>query len=401
MTRTDSLEGGQLLHPISRQELEAREEQWLAPYAMRSHTTRGRLHPEPEDVFRTVYRRDRDRIIHSTAFRRLEYKTQVFVNHEGDYYRTRLTHTLEVAQIAVSIARALRLNEDLVEAVALAHDIGHPPFGHAGGDALRDLMADHGGFDHNLQGLRIVDVLEERYPGFPGLNLTWEVRESINKHRTPYDHGGLRVDLDPNVSPLLESQIADIADEIAYDNHDLDDGLTSGLIREEDLQGIELWDVAREAVEQRVGGSPMTAEIRKYQIVRLLIDRQITDLISTSVERFNRDRITSVPEVRAHRERLITFSDEMTALRKPLKAFLWRHLYQHYRVIRMADKATRFITELFQAYLKGPAQLPNTTRVRIERGEEPARVVCDYLAGMTDRYCLEEYKKFFDPFERV
>ena len=386
---------------VTRQDLEAREDQWLAPYAMRSSTTRGRLHPEPEDAFRTVYRRDRDRIIHSTAFRRLEYKTQVFVNHEGDYYRTRLTHTLEVAQIAGSIARALRLNEDLVEAVALAHDIGHPPFGHAGEDVLRELMADHGGFDHNLQGLRIVDVLEERYPGFPGLNLTWEVRESINKHRTPYDHGGLRVDLDPNVSPLLESQIADIADEIAYDNHDLDDGLTSGLIREEDLQGLELWDAAREAVEQRARGVPMTAEIRKYQIIRLLIDRQITDLISTSVERFSRDRLASVQEVRAHRERLITFSDGMLARRSPLKAFLWKRLYQHYRVIRMADKAKRFITELFQAYLKGPTQLPNTTRLRLERGEEPARVVCDYLAGMTDRYCLEEYKKFFEPFERV
>ncbi len=395
------VESEQMIHPITRQELEAREEQWLAPYAMKSKDTRGRLHPEPEDPLRTVYRRDRDRIIHSTAFRRLEYKTQVFVNHEGDYYRTRLTHTLEVAQIAVSIARALRLNEDLVEAVALAHDIGHPPFGHAGEDALRELMKDHGGFDHNLQGLRLVDLLEERYPGFPGLNLTWETRESINKHRTPYDHGGLRVDLEPNVSPLLESQIADVADEIAYDNHDFDDGLTSGLIREEDLQGLTLWEEARAAVEQRAHGVRLSSEIRKYQIIRILIDRQITDLIRTSSERLHHLRITSVEDIRRCSERLLTFSEEMIALRKPLKAFLWKHLYQHYRVVRMADKAKRFLTELFHVYLKKPAQLPNTTRSRIERGEETARVVCDYIAGMTDRYCLEEYKKLFDPFERV
>ena len=391
--------GEQSLSVMTRGELEAREEQWLSSYAMKSKDTRGRQHPEPEDPSRTVYRRDRDRIIHSTAFRRLEYKTQVFVNHEGDYYRTRLTHTLEVAQIAVSIARALRLNEDLVEAVALAHDIGHPPFGHAGEDALRALMADHGGFDHNLQGLRIVDLLEERYPGFPGLNLTWEVRESINKHRTPYDQPGMEAALDPHVSPLLESQIADIADEIAYDNHDLDDGLTSGLIKEEDLRSLALWEEARETVEART--PRLNPEIRKYQIIRTLINRQVTDLIQGFLQQLKRHQITSVEDVRACPERLITFTEPMQELRKPLKEFLWKHLYHHYRVVRMADKAKRFITELFEVYLKKLGQLPNTTRLRIERGENPNRVVCDYLAGMTDRYCLEEYKKLFDPFERV
>ncbi len=384
---------------ITREELEAREAQWLAPYAMKSAHTRGRQQPEPEDGFRTVYRRDRDRIIHSTAFRRLEYKTQVFVNHEGDYYRTRLTHTLEVAQIAVSIARVLRLNEDLVEVIALAHDIGHPPFGHAGEDALRSLMKDHGGFDHNLQGLRIVDLLEERYPNFPGLNLTWEVRESINKHRAPYEQPGLPVALDPNASPLLEAQIADIADEIAYDNHDLDDGLTSGLIKEEDLRSLVLWEDARQTIEART--PQMNQEVRKYQIIRELINRQITDLVQESVRRLSAHRIQSVQDVRACRERLIGCSEPMQRMRKPLKAFLWTRLYHHYRVVRMADKATRFITELFELYLKKPEQLPNTTRSRVERGEEPSRVVCDYLAGMTDRYCLEEYKKLFDPFERV
>ena len=384
---------------VSREELETREERWLAPYAMKSRHTKGRQHPEPEDTFRTAYRRDRDRIIHTTAFRRLEYKTQVFVNHEGDHYRTRLTHTLEVAQIAVSIARILRLNEDLVEAVSLAHDIGHPPFGHAGEDALRELMEGHGGFDHNIQGLRIVDLIEARYPGFPGLNLTWEARESINKHRTPYDQPDMQVALDPTVSPLLESQIADIADEIAYDNHDLDDGLASGILKEEDLNGVELWRQARERAEPSAG--TMDAEIRKYQIIRNLINHQVTDLIQATVERLKRHRIESVEGVRACPERLIGFSEEMRRLRGPLKQLLWNQFYHHYRVARMADKAKRFIAELFHLYLKKPEQLPNTTRSRIIRGEDPHRVVCDYIAGMTDRYCLEEYKKLFDPFERV
>ena len=386
--------------PVRRREdQEAFEDEWLAPYAMKSRASRGRQHPEPEDPIRTAYQRDRDRIIHTTAFRRLEYKTQVFVNHEGDYYRTRLTHTLEVAQIAVAIARALRLNQDLVETVALAHDLGHPPFGHAGEDALRDLMKGCGGFEHNIQGLRIVDVLEERYAGFHGLNLTWEVRESINKHRTPHDEPGFQAALDPAVSPLLESQVADIGDEIAYDNHDLDDGLTSGLIKEDDLRGLALWDHACDAVEAE--GHEMTAEVRKYQIIRSLINRQITDLVETSAKRIVDHRIESVQDVRACPDRLIAFSDEMRQHRKPLKAFLWTRLYQHYRVVRMADKAKRFIGELFQLYVQKPEQLPNTTRLRIEHGEPIERVVCDYIAGMTDRYCLEEYKKLFDPFERV
>lgn len=389
-----------LMNPIiSREELEAREEHWLAPYAMKSRQTRGRQHPEPEDPFRTVYRRDRDRIIHTTAFRRLEYKTQVFVNHEGDHYRTRLTHTLEVVQIGVSIARALRLNEDLVEVVSLAHDIGHPPFGHAGEDALRELMEGHGGFDHNIQGLRIVDLLEVRYPAFPGLNLTWETRESINKHRTPYDHPGMQVALDPSRSPLLESQVADIADEIAYDNHDLDDGLLSGILKEEDLAPIELWRQAREAVESHSGS--LDQEVRRHQIIRTLINGQITDLLTATSERVKRHQIDSVEAVRTCTQRLIGFSPEMQKLRLPLKQLLWKQLYHHYRVVRMADKAKRFIAEMFELYLKKPDQLPDSARVRMAREEDPARVVCDYIAGMTDRYCLEEYRKLFDPFERV
>ena len=391
---------GELLHTlVSREELEAREDRWLAPYAMKSRHTKGRQHPEPEDPHRTVYRRDRDQIIHTTAFRRLEYKTQVFVNHEGDHYRTRLTHTLEVAQIAVSIARLIRVNEDLVEVVSLAHDIGHPPFGHSGEDALRELLAGHGGFDHNIQGLRIVDVLEARYPAFPGLNLTWEVRESINKHRTPYDHPDMQVALDPNVSPLLESQIADLADEIAYDNHDLDDGLTSGILKEEELADLELWRQACAAVDSQHAG--LHPEVRRYQIVRGLINRQILELTRATTERLKQRRIATVEDVRACQGRLVGFSDEMTRLRTPLKRLLWNQFYHHYRVTRMAEKAKRIIAELFQLFLKTPEQLPNTTRARITRGEDPYRVVCDYIAGMTDRYCQQEHKRLFDPLERV
>lgn len=382
-----------------REDHESHEERWLAAYAMKSRHTRGRLHEEAEDPYRTVYRRDRDRVIHTTAFRRLEYKTQVFVNHEGDHYRTRLTHSLEVAQIAESIARVLKLNEDLVEVIGLAHDIGHPPFGHAGEDALRELMKGHGGFDHNIQGLRIVDVLERRYPAFPGLNLTWEVRESINKHRTPYDHPDMQVALDPSVSPLLESQIADIADEIAYDNHDLDDGLASSILELNDLEAIPLWREAQDVADRM--GANVHPEIRKYQTIRQLINRQVTDLIEATVEKIKYCNIHTVEDVRACPERLVVFSDSMKKLRVPLKKLLWARLYQHRRVMRMADRAKRFISQLFTLYLKKPELLPNTTRARVRSGEDVHRVVCDYVAGMTDRYCVEEYQKLFDPTVRV
>ncbi|MBI4597334.1 MAG: deoxyguanosinetriphosphate triphosphohydrolase [Candidatus Omnitrophica bacterium] len=383
---------------MSREDVEAREAQWLAPYAMKSCASRGRAHPEPEDPYRTAYRRDRDRIIHTTAFRRLEYKTQVFVNHEGDHYRTRLTHTLEVAQIGVSLARLLRLNEDLVDAVCLAHDIGHPPFGHAGEDALRELMEGHGGFEHNIQGLRIVDVLETRYPNFPGLNLTWEVRESINKHRAPYAQPDLRIALDPAKAPLLESQLADVADEIAYDNHDLDDGLASGILKEDDLQSLELWRQARDAAAT---AQPVDGEVQRYQVIRALINRQVVDLATATAERLSAQQIDSVDAVRACRTRLVAFSEEMVRLRTPLKRLLWTQFYHHDRVVRMAQKAKRCLTELFPIYLRAPEQLPNTTRLRIAKGDDPYRVVCDYIAGMTDRYCLGEYRKLCGPVERV
>lgn len=383
---------------LRREDIERREKKFLAPYAMRSRDTRGRRHPEAEPKHRSCYQRDRDRVIHSTAFRRLEYKTQVFVNHEGDYYRTRLTHTLEVSQIARSIARELMLNEDLVEAIALSHDIGHPPFGHAGEDALSALMKDRGGFDHNLQGLRVVDELEQRYPLFLGLNLTWEVREGINKHTTMFDRAERLVELDPESSPTLETQIVDIADEIAYDNHDIDDGLTSGLIDEKDLLKLGLWKEVAGVIKKRYVN--LSDKIRKYQIIRALIDKQIKDLTQASEKNIEDVGIANVADVRKHPEKLITFSKNMQDKRAGLRRFLGKNLYNNFRVIRMSNKARRFIVELFNVYLERPEQLLPSDQKKITK-YGLHRVICDYIAGMTDRYALDEYKKLFDPYERV
>lgn len=380
-----------MLALITRRELERQERQRLAPYAIHVADSRGRVVREPEHPYRTCFQRDRDRIVHSTAFRRLEYKTQVFVIHEGDYYRTRLTHTLEVVQIARSIARALRLNEDLVETIALAHDLGHGPFGHSGQDALQELMRDHGGFNHNLQALRIVEFLEERYPGFRGLNLTWEVRQGINKHLVP------RPGESPPASPALEAQVVDVADEIAYDNHDLDDGLTSGLLNEESFQRTELWRVVRREVVKRHPG--MRAELRKHQIIRRLINWEVTDVLEESHRRLRRLNIASPEAAMSSAEAIIAFSAEMARWRSPLKQILWDELYHHYKVVRMADKARRTITALFETYIAKPEQLPNTSRARLST-EDPHRVVCDYIAGMTDRYALDEYRKLFLPDSR-
>jgi dGTPase len=378
-----------------RQLLEWRERQWLAAYAMLSAESRGRQYPEAEDLHRTAFRRDHDRVIHSAAFRRLEYKTQVFANHEGDYYRTRLTHSIEVAQVAVSIARVLRLNEDLVEVLCLTHDIGHPPFGHAGQEVLRELMRDHGGFEHNMQGLRIVDLLERRYPEFPGLNLTWEVRESINKHRQPYDQPDLQIELDPESAPLLEAQLADTADELTYLAHDIDDGLTAGILKGADLEQSSLWAAVRDTVLRRM--PPANEEVRKYQIVRELINRQVLDVIQESAHRLQAQGIDSVAAVRRCRVALISCSAEMARLRSSLRHVLWNKLYRHERVMQMAGRAQAVIRGLFCAYLEDTCRLPATTRSRIARGEQPERVVCDYIAGMTDRYCLEAYRRLLDP----
>jgi dGTPase len=386
---------------LTRKEIEEKEYKFLAPYAMKSRESNGRVYKEKEHDYRSAYQRDKDRIIYSTAFRRLEYKTQVFVNHEGDYYRTRLTHTLEVAQVAKSIARALRLNEDLTEAIALAHDLGHTPFGHAGEDALRELMSEHGGFEHNAQGLRVVDLLEERYPDFPGLNLTYEVREGIVKHSTSFNHPSIIVNVkgfESKSLPLLETQVVDMADEIAYDNHDLDDGITSGMIKESSVRKIGIWKGTSDLINRKYPA--LSEEKRKYQMIRALINIQVTDLIQESEKNIKKFKLKSVEDAKKLPIRIITFSENMQIKRKPLRQYLVKNLYQHYRVIRMSDKAMRFIKMLFEIYLAKPQQLPPTSQKRL-KNDTPQRVICDYIAGMTDRYALDEYKKFFEPYERV
>jgi dGTPase len=383
---------------LSQAQIKEIESSLLAPYAMKSFDTRGRVHKEEEHPYRTAYQRDRDRIIHSAAFRRLEYKTQVFVNHEGDYYRTRLTHTLEVAQIARTIAYALRLNADLTEAIALVHDLGHTPFGHSGEEALNELMAKSGGFNHNLQGLRVVEILEERYPNFPGLNLTWEVREGIVKHSSAFDKAATVKELAPNEMPTLEGQIVDIADEIAYDNHDLDDGLTSLLIKESDLGKLEIWNNMCRQIDRRY--AKIDSDAKKYLIIRSLINLQVTDLIQETEKTINRLKLKNAQEAKKLDKKIVTFSNQMLRLRTPLRKLLMEKLYNHYRVVRMSNKAKRFIEQLFRVYIDKPQALPMHIQKRISI-DGAKRAICDYIAGMTDRYALDEYKKLFDPYEKV
>ena len=383
---------------ITRQFLERLEAETLAPYAAKSRDTKGRVYREKEHKYRGAYQRDKDRIIYSTAFRRLEYKTQVFVNHEGDYYRTRLTHTLEVVQIARTVARALCLNEDLAESIALAHDLGHTPFGHAGEATLDDIMKNHGGFEHNTHGLRVVDVLEKRYPNYAGLNLTYEVREGIAKHNSFFDKPEAAAKGMDKGMPTLEAQVVNVADEIAYDNHDLDDGLTSGLIDEKALARVALWKDARAGVRKRFGR--ISEEIAKFQTVKTLINQQVTDVIGNTEKRIKRLKVRSARDVRAMGRQLVSLSGGMNEKRAELREFLMNRLYRHYRVVRMSDKAVRFIRSLFEIYMNKPEQLPPNTAARLKR-EDKYRVICDYIAGMTDRYAQDEYKKFFEPYERV
>ncbi len=364
---------------------------------MKSKDSRGRVHPESEHPYRTCFQRDRDRIIHSTAFRRLEYKTQVFVNHEGDHFRTRLTHTIEVAQISRSIARSLRLNEDLAEAVALAHDLGHTPFGHAGEDVLSELMKNQGGFEHNRQSLRVVDRLEEKYPEFPGLNLTFEVREGIIKHESKYDRPPAE-EFNPKEKPVLEAQLVNLADEIAYNCHDVDDGLYSGILNEKLLSEIEIWNQLHKKCTEKY--SNLTSSQIRHYIVRQMINREVSDLLETTTRNLGGLKIDTVPDVRACPEPIFSFSPETKKLIDELMEFLYENMYRHYRLIRMADKAGRIIQGLFNSYISNPNQLPDSTREKITPGKE-AGVVCDYIAGMTDRFAQQEYKKLFDPDERV
>ena len=380
---------------FTRERLEEDEEQRLAPYAIRSGQSRGRVHPETEHPYRTAFQRDRDRIVHTTAFRRLEYKTQVFVNYEGDYYRTRLTHSIETAQVARTMARVLGLNEDLSEAISLAHDLGHTPFGHSGETALNALMKDYGGFNHTVQSLRIVESLERRYPQFSGLNLTWEVREGIAKHATDYDLTDA-LEYEPETKASLEAQLVNVADEIAYTTHDLDDGLRSGLLQVEDLREIELWRRGRSSLGIDVGD---VSEMARRRTVRHLINELVTDVINTIDRQLREQYINTAADVRAASSNLACFSPEMAQHNRQLKDLLLERLYRHYRVIRMQVKAQRLIRRLFRAYLDEPRQLPPEIQSRVAEG--PAeRVVCDYVAGMTDRFAIQEYRKLFDPATR-
>ena len=380
---------------VDRKALEEREDRFLAPYGMRSAKSRGRRHLEPDDPNRTCYQRDRDRVIHSSSFRRLEYKTQVFVNHEGDNYRTRLTHSLEGAQIGRSAARALGLNEELTECLVLGHDLGHTPFGHSGERAMDELMKDHGGFEHNQQTLRILELLEERYPGFPGLNLTWEVREGVIKHQQDSD-ARAPAEYAPGQSPTLEAQLVDFVDEIAYNNHDIDDGLASGMFTPENIRAAGLF---REAHDE-VLAEGIDERIMRHQVVRRIINRCIRDLLETTRRQLEAARIRSVEDVRGAGRRLVGYSDDMAARVRELKDFLFRNMYRHYRVVRMGDKAGRIVRDLFESFVGEPLQLPPHYYERVGR-EGAHRVVCDYIAGMTDRFALDEHRKLFDPLVRV
>jgi dGTPase len=381
---------------VDRKALEEREDRFLAPYGMRSAKSRGRKHVEPEDANRTVYQRDRDRVIHSSSFRRLEYKTQVFVNHEGDNYRTRLTHSLEGAQIGRSVARSLALNEELMECLVLGHDLGHTPFGHSGERVMQELMAEHGGFEHNRQTLRILEVLEERYPRFPGLNLTWEIREGIIKHQ-PESDPHAPPEYAPGEAPTLEAQLVDFVDEIAYNNHDIDDGLSSGMITVEKIREVSLFRDSHDEVKaERIRGE----RLMRHQTVRRIIGRCTRDLVVTTLKNVQGASVNSVEDVRRAGRRLVGYSPDMARQVKELKDFLFTNLYRHYRVVRMGDKAGRILRDLFLSYVGEPLQLPPHYQERIPR-DGVHRVVCDYIAGMTDRFAVDDHRKLFDPTVRV
>ena len=381
---------------LKRQDLERTEDANLAPYAMRSSQSLGREHEQRPDEWRTEFQRDRDRIIHSSAFRKLEYKTQVYMVHYGDYFRTRITHTIEVAQIARTIARNLQLNRDLTEAIALAHDLGHTPFGHSGETALKRLLADVGGFEHNEQGLRVVEYLEERYPNVPGLNLSYEVREGIIKHDTEYDSPNVPERFRPDQAPTLEAQVCDVADEVAYNNHDIDDAVKMGLIVEKDLKEVDwVWEMLSRARAEL--GEDTPDKFVRYRAIGELIEMHVTDVLTHTDATINRLGIRSVDDVRALRKtRVISYSPEMQAKLRVLKDFLMRRVYRHPVVVRMSTKAERFVEKMFNLYVEIPEQLPLKYQARIER-DGLRRVVTDYISGMTDRYLQDEYVRAFEP----
>jgi dGTPase len=378
--------------PRTREELELIERQTLAPYAQFSGDTRGRVHAEPPPVWRTQYQRDRDRVIHSRAFRRLEYKTQVFLNGSGDHLRTRLTHTIEVAAIARNIASALKLNADLVETIALAHDLGHSPFGHKGETVLARLMQGHGGFEHNQHSLRIVEELEEKYPKFSGLNLSWEVLEGLAKHQTAYDHPGVRQGFAAK-NPSLEAQIANLADEITYYSHDLDDGLDSGLLSEKKLAAnVRVWAHAAKLVKKEHGVLP--DECRRYFTIRTIIDMQIHDVVENSERLIRKAGVKSADDVRRYPKALIQYSPPRRALNLELRTYLYKNLYYNPVVHEPNMRAVKLLGQLFKYFLAHPQEIGESSRRRMKKTGRH-RAVCDYLAGMTDRYVMLEYEKIF------
>ncbi len=385
------------MNRYTRDKLEEIELATLAPYALKSSNSKGRAHPEAESATRTAFERDRDRIIHTTAFRRLEYKTQVFVYYEGDHYRTRLTHTLEVAQLGRSMARGLGCNEYLTEAICLAHDLGHPPFGHAGEYALNDLLQANGGFNHNTQSFRIVTQLERRYPDFIGLNLTYETREGMIKHETDYDKSDAQ-GYEPDKRGSIEAQLANLADEIAYNAHDLDDGIRAGMFNMAELNDLEIWRELKEIVGWE-NGQPLP-HITRHEIIRELIGQSVTDVLENTMSNINKHKIDSVEKVQQHESNLVGYSAEFGPKVRQLKKFLLDRMYRHYRLIRMQTKAERFITELFKAYVDEPKMLPTDTQKLLDK-EPISQVVTDYIAGMTDRYALAEWEKLFDPYHRA
>jgi dGTPase len=383
---------------LTREEIEKREDEYLAPYAQRNVDSRGRAYPEDEHRYRTAYQRDRDRIIHTTAFRRLEYKTQVFVYSEGDHYRNRLTHSVEVAQVGRTLARSLGCNEDLTEAICLAHDLGHPPFGHVGEATLNHLMQHHGGYDHQKQTYRIITDLERRWPEHPGLNLTYEVREGVVKHDTAYDIVDAS-EYNAHERGTLECQLSNLADEIAYNTSDMDDGLRSGILEPAAVRKLEISQRVLKSLGESADADLGQAMMR-HRFVRRLVGIEISDTIQATEDNIKSAGIKSLEELRAQPGNVANYSPEMQVLNQELKQYLFKYFYRHFRVVRMATKAERLIRDLFNAYVEQPLQLPNGLQQRAEE-HDLHRVVCDYIAGMTDRYAIQEHKRLYDPEERA
>ncbi len=386
---------------VTREELEQREARELAAYAMPSCLSRGRDYPAVEHPYRTAYQRDRDRIIHTTAFRRLQYKTQVFVYNEGDHYRNRLTHTIEVAQIGRTLARTLSCNEDLTEAICLAHDLGHPPFGHTGEATLDDLMQGHGGYDHQKQTYRIITRLERRYPEHPGLNLTYEVREGVVKHDTDYDIVDAR-DYNPDEMGTLECQVSNLADEIAYNTSDSDDGLRAGILDPSAFLELAISRRVLDSLGESANSINLTQPLDRYRFIRRLVGIEVNDAIQATTANLRAASVQSIVDLRAQTTNVAAYSDELAEENRELKRFLFDRFYRHYRVARMAAKADRTIRALFSAFVEEPAQLPPETQADISDSDTDLyRVVCDYIAGMTDRYAIAEHRRLFDPEEAV